>query len=397
MLHQDRIARRRPGVGRLVCALAVVAPLVGDAIAAKAEPVEATVEIAPVETALTFARTGGEADRRLLAVTEYRDGIVAAVDVSRALGRPVRDPIAVFYGEGYDGLAKLVSTAPADTRVSLPVSELAVPVDLADRHIAAGTNYPIHADEADVEDGPFLFAKLVRPTPARSTVRHRGGLLDYEAELGWVTLEPVDPGSVPSSMPEWMGVILCNDYTDRETLMLHIDPWDPASGVGFATGKSFEGYLPVGDLFVIPRDYRAFARERELTLWVDGELRQQAQVSQAVWQIDDLVSEIGARRDLRWDHRGASVGLLAASGPIPARTILLGGTPGGTIFQGPDTNQKLRGAAAWLLGGWGRPLAAHVIDATINDAHLADIYLKSGSRVQVRVDGLGMIDNTIAD
>lgn len=152
--------------------------------------------------------------------------------------------------EGWDSLRERVAGAPAATRVSVSATDLGLPVDLGDHHIAAGTNYPEHAGEAEVEEGPFLFAKLVEPSGPRATVPAGDALLDYEVELAFVTLEPLAEGDVP----ETMGLVVANDYTDRATLLRHVDVWDPASGKGFTTGKSRPGYLPVGDLLVVPRD-----------------------------------------------------------------------------------------------------------------------------------------------
>jgi hypothetical protein len=56
---------------------------------------------------------------------------------------------------------------------------------------------------------------LADPTGPYSTVRAGDALLDYEAGLGWVTLEPL----APQARPEFVGIVLCSDYTDRETLL----------------------------------------------------------------------------------------------------------------------------------------------------------------------------------
>ena len=233
-----------------------------------------------------------------------------------------------------------------------------VPVDLLDRHIAAGTNFPAHAGESGVEGGPFLFSKQVRITGPYADVSAGDGLLDYEVEIAWVTLDVVERGT----MPKWMGLLVCNDYTDRATLLRNIDTNDVGSGKGFTTGKSFEGYLPVGTLFVIPRDYRAFARDLKLELWVNEELRQSSPASAALWDIDELFEQTWQRQDLRWQHRGKQVSLLTAGDTVNARTMIMGGTPEGTIFNGITTGQKVRGVAAWLLGGWDETLVENVMN-----------------------------------
>jgi 2-keto-4-pentenoate hydratase/2-oxohepta-3-ene-1,7-dioic acid hydratase in catechol pathway len=351
----------------------------------------ARVEIADPEEALTFARFDSSGERRAIAVTRYEGGNAEGLDLSLLLGHDVPDPIAALRDAGYDALRQAIRAAPPAARVVVPARELISPVDLGDHHAAAGTNFPEHAGEADVEDGPFLFAKLVAPTGPYAPVSAGNALLDYEAELAWVTLEPLRAGERPGLM----GLILCNDYTDRDILLHHVDAGDVESGKGFATGKSLPGYLPVGNLLVIPRDHRKFAASRELRLYVNDVLRQRSRVNAQVWDIDEMIAQIFARREQRWDHRGKRVSLPGADGIIPARTLLMSGTPAGTVFQGIDLEPRLSGLGSWLLGGWKKPLVLHVIDAYVSDARAKGIYLRPGDRVVIHVDTMGVIQNTI--
>src|SRR5690606_2442674 len=168
-----------------------------------------TVEIAPVEEALTFARD--KAGTRLLLVSAYEGGEVTGIDLTAAFG--VSDPVALYNAKGYDAIA-----AASGGEVTLPLSELGLPVDLTASHIAAGTNFPEHAEESTVEDGPFLFAKEVEPTPFDAPIPAGDALLDYEVELCFVALEAFDISQAPAEA----GLILCNDVTDRAKLMRNI-------------------------------------------------------------------------------------------------------------------------------------------------------------------------------
>src|SRR5262245_6602065 len=107
-----------------------------------------TVEIASPSVALTFGRIGSETAPRVVAVTGYVSGEVSGVDLSLLLGRSVTDPVRLLGEVGYDRLQDAVASAPASAAVSIPATELLAPVDLRDRHIAAGTNYPEHAGES---------------------------------------------------------------------------------------------------------------------------------------------------------------------------------------------------------------------------------------------------------
>jgi hypothetical protein len=89
------------------------------------------------------------------------------------------------------------------------------------------------------------------------------------------------------------------------------------------------------------------------------------------------------------------VSLLSPERTIPARTLLMAGTPAGTVFQGVTLGTRVRGALAWLGGGWDRSLPDHVVETYVRDARTAKTYLRPGARVLARIDRLGFIANTI--
>ncbi|MCE9648458.1 MAG: fumarylacetoacetate hydrolase family protein [Parvibaculum sp.] len=347
--------------------------------------------IAPADEALTFARAEIDGRHRLILVSAYENGGVSGVDLTAALEPAMDDPIDAYAAHGYDGLAAFASAG--GEQVSVPLAQLALPVRLAGLHIATGTNFPEHAQESTVKDGPFLFPKDVQPTPFDAAVSAGGGLLDYEAELCFVTLADVDL----ETAPERAGLLLCNDYTDRARLMRHVDPRDITSGKGFTTGKSAPGFLPVGNLFVIPRDLRAFAASVELRLYRNGEIRQSARQSEAIWDFDEVLRQTRGRKATLWAHEGREVGLPIESGRIPARTGILGGTPEGTIFQGVKPATMMRGFLDWIAGGWSRPPTHWVIERYVAQATAARRYLQPGERVRIAVERLGEIDNRIVD
>ena len=316
------------------------------------------VAIADPSEALTFARTAREGAPRVLAVRAYRDGRVEAVDLSELLGRPVTSAAALFREQGYDALARAVAGAGAEHVVSVPAAELVAPLDLGAAHVAAGTNYPEHAGEAGVDEGPFLFAKRVAPTGPGAPVAAGDGLLDYEVEIALVPLAPIRAGDAPRHV----GLVLANDYTDRATLLRNVDPFDVASGKGFTTGKSFPGYLPVGNLLVIPRDFRTFVPDLQLELYVNGRLRQRERGRAMVWDADELLRQTFARAPLRWDHRGEQVSLLDGGDALEEDVLLLTGTPHGTVFAGVSTSQMARGAARWAFGGFSGPVAGGAVE-----------------------------------
>lgn len=349
------------------------------------------VAIADPSEALTFARSLQDGTPHVVAVRGYRQGLVDAVDLSAAFGRPVTSAAALFREQGYDALARAVAGAAQEHVVFVPAAQLVTPLDLGGAHVAAGTNYPEHAGEAGVKEGPFLFVKQVEATGPYATVSAGDGLLDYEVEIALVPLSPIRADEQPAHV----GLVLANDYTDRATLLRHVDPFDVASGKGFTTGKSFPGYMPIGNLLVIPRDFRRFVPAVEMKLYVDGHLRQREHGRAMIWDCDELLAQTFARASLTWEHRGAQVSLLGGGDALGEDALLLTGTPHGTVFAGISSLQKARGLVRWAYEGFTGPVTNGVVETYVDDARAAGVFLKPGDEVAIHVDRLGVIRNRV--
>lgn len=352
-----------------------------------------SVAIAQPDEALTFARIEVDGAPQVIAVGAHDLERVTAFNLTEALGSGADDPIALFTAYGYEALRQRIEKGLIEAPIDVPVSDLIPPVELTDAHIAAGTNFAAHAEESEVEDGPFLFAKMVAPTPFDAPVSAGDALLDYEVELAFVTLSEVQLPEVP----EFMGIVLTNDFTNRAALLRNVNPDDVTSGEGFTTGKSADGYLPVGNLFVIPRDLESFVEGIDLTLSVNGGLRQHANMTLAIWDVDELMRQIETRAEARWDYNGEKVGLPVEDGAVPARTLILAGTPEGTVFSGIPRGAMAGGVARWVAGGWSRPMTDHVIESYIASARSAGGYLQPGDVVRIQVDRMGVIETPITD
>lgn len=279
--------------------------------------------IAPADQAVTFARVMADDGLRLLLVRDLDGQNVVGVDITERF--PVRheDPLAAYHEVGHDELAALATNAAGR---SFPAEMLTLPVELAGPHIAAGTNFRAHAAEAMLDGEPFLFPKLSSPTQWNATVP-MATRLDYEAELCAITLATVrEPARAP------LGFLLCNDYTDRWALIRDIDLDAPMGTTGFAGAKGKAGFLPVGQLLVIPRDAESFVGQVDLELYVNGRLRQRAPSDLMVWTAETILRNALARCADSYTTPGGAMPLTSCDG-IPARTLILTGTPAGVIFR----------------------------------------------------------------
>ncbi len=351
------------------------------------------LSIAPLNEALTFARAGKDGDAQLWAIQSMSATALTGVNLTKKFGPGVNDPVKLFLDHGYEALRSEIESGFAESGESLEAADLVLPLDLTDSHVAVGTNFPEHAQESDVQEGPFLFAKEVTPSPFRAPVSAGEALLDYEVELAFVTLND----SPLPGVPQYMGLILANDFTDRALLMRNLDPNNVTSGKGFTTGKSKPGYLPLGNLFVIPRDLDAFVSGLKIRLAVNGKLRQEAPMTDWIWDIHEIFRQTETAKDVRWKFNDAEVGLPVVDGALPARTLILAGTPDGTVFQGIPKSDMARGVLRWLAFGWNRSLPQRVIERTIKSAKKKGNYLKAGDEVLIQVDRMGTIQTPVVD
>ncbi len=373
------------------CGIGTTAALFVALAIAMAEPSMAdAIAIAPLDEALTFARSGDGESARLIAVKGYTNGRVTGADITNLLVGPREDAIDLFNRLGYDALRTAIEAAA--TSIEVGREKLGMPVRLRSEHIAVGTNYREHAEESTVEGGPFLFPKYVAPTPARAPVAAGDALLDFEVELCLVALAPMQEGA-----PLAGGLMLCNDFTDRATLLRNVDPSDPQSGKGFTSGKSATGYLPVGDLLVVPRDLAAFIDDLTLQLSVNGEERQRARATEWIWDFDEILRQARARRDVTWTYWGGTARLpIDAAGTIPERTLILAGTPAGTVFNGLVWSDYALGAFDWIVDLGQQSIVHQVIERYIARRQAQRIYLQPGDVATINVDRLGTLQNTVS-
>ena len=171
---------------------------------------------------------------------------------------------------------------------------------------------------------------------------------DYEGELG-VVLGPGDCKDVSAGDAIEacvLGFTICHDVSAR-CFQIEGDGADasgescPGNGGQFSFSKGFDTHAPVGPALVAPGP--GDGAGLRLTTAVNGETRQRARVSRKIWDIDEIIAQTWQRADVTWEHRDTRVSLLSDPERIAARTLIMSGTPSGTVFQGVPTRDKLAG------------------------------------------------------
>lgn len=219
---------------------------------------------------------------------ESPEGTVVAVErndgryvVSNGSGRPFRDVGELLREKDWRAAAERASTkAQANWRVMRPILEPGATV-------CVGLNYKKHVLEMgrQLPSVPTLFSKLPRaltdpeatiPLPAAST------MMDYEGELVIVIGKGGRNIPMDKAWETVAGFTLLNDVTARD--------FQKRSLQWFA-GKSWERSTPVGPVFVTVDELTNFG-DREISTRVNGEERQRSPISDLIFDVPTLVSDL---------------------------------------------------------------------------------------------------------
>jgi len=278
-----------------------------------------TVEISPLDRALTFARTtSGD----VILVLSADGSTLKGINLTTETNKKYSDAIGAYHEIGLETLLRMGRDG---TQQTFAWNDLSVPVDEHYPHVAAGTNYRAHAREVGHAGEPFLFPKLSRATAWNADVVD-GARLDYEVEICAVPLT-----DHTRTRPAKLAYLLCGDFTDRWSLVAHIDTSGIMGQTGFPIGKGGETRLPVGALLVVPED-ADFYQSLDIALYVNDELRQRSSGGLMIWSPYEILSRtLGDCRSPYYTED--DVVSISDCEVIPARTLILTGTPEGVMFK----------------------------------------------------------------
>lgn len=296
-------------------------------------------------------------------------------------------------------------------RSDLP-ERLLSPVDIEAADIAAGARLVVgfgltfreHRGET-IRARPFVFPKPAAPTGACAPVEAGHdrdgavGLLDYELELGCVAFRDIDLDRLDRVDPAAdFGYLVVNDVSARGPILRD-------RRKGYADAKGRPTYLPAGPWLVPGTHFtRDAPRLRRMVLTVAEAhstdvshglhtLRQDARLEDLSLGLDELLRLLSRRRHLSMrgpDGRQWPV-TVERDGRrlLPAGSLLLTGTPGGTAIRSPRAADQaallLRALRhlRWPSQDYRRHLEEH---------RHAFGFLSPGDRVSGWITGLGRQD-----
>jgi 2-keto-4-pentenoate hydratase/2-oxohepta-3-ene-1,7-dioic acid hydratase in catechol pathway len=205
-------------------------------------------------------------------------------------------------------LAKLAElTDSADGLIPLDSVRLLAPIPRPGKALALAGNYSEHIKEANINRGfnvglsdsprmttvprPFLMPPTVVigpdeqiPWPAYSKD------IDYELELAIVIGKEAKAVTADSALDYIAGYTIANDVSARSVTFVKNRaerPWDEF--YDWLNGKWADGFLPMGP-YLLTRDEVADVQNLNMTLTVNGQVRQKANTSQMIYPVADIVS-----------------------------------------------------------------------------------------------------------
>jgi 5-oxopent-3-ene-1,2,5-tricarboxylate decarboxylase/2-hydroxyhepta-2,4-diene-1,7-dioate isomerase len=163
------------------------------------------------------------------------------------------------------------------------------PLPAPHRILAIGRNYSEHAKEtgSDVPDEPIVFQKASTSVIASGqpiVLPHEIGRVDFEGELAVVIGTGGRNISEAEALSHVAGYTLINDVTARDVQKRAI-----AKSLPWFLSKSYDTFGPLGPWIVTP-DEIPNPQNLELTLSVNGEIKQQVNTSEMIFSIPALIA-----------------------------------------------------------------------------------------------------------
>lgn len=166
------------------------------------------------------------------------------------------------------------------------------------RVYCVGRNYLSHAREMGIteREPPFFFMK-----PADSAFSPDGSigyprataLFHYEGELVAAVGRPLRDANPENALDAVFGYAAGVDLTRRDLQRLAAEqgkPWE--------TGKSFSASAPCSPLRRAEHCFSNSLPEGNLTLRVNGKLRQSANLAEMIWNVAEILSELSKLDDI---------------------------------------------------------------------------------------------------
>jgi 2-keto-4-pentenoate hydratase/2-oxohepta-3-ene-1,7-dioic acid hydratase in catechol pathway len=268
-----------------------------------------------------------------ISVVKYRfkDAIHWGVLRNEKIHRLQEQPVSL--GDLIENQSRLLDIQNIDNQpIEWQSVEMLAPISEGLRVVCQGLNYASHRTESALAahaKSNVMFSKdesaitgayspIMRPKDCQC--------LDYEVELGLIIKQDINtPLRITSeNLHEYVaGLVLANDMSPRD--LQYRDDY-----AQWYKAKSCRTMLPLGPVLCIleKADFKHLLN-LDIKLWVNDELRQNANTAQLIFKPAETLTEISTFMNL-------AVG-----------DLLLTGTPGGVVVKAPSKFKQ--GLATWLM------------------------------------------------
>jgi len=198
---------------------------------------------------------------------------------------------AVFRPEVFATVRRFVADHLLEQELTVEDADILAPLPRPPRIIALGLNYAAHAKETGKEppEEPIFFVKASTAVigPDEPVIIPRGaGRVDHEVELAVIIGRGGRNISRKKAPEHIAGYTILNDVTARD-----MQSRDMAASRPWFLSKSFDTFAPMGPCIVLPDEIEQPVH-LDLTLRVNGEVRQQSNTRDLIFDIPELIHRL---------------------------------------------------------------------------------------------------------
>ncbi|MBT8172897.1 MAG: fumarylacetoacetate hydrolase family protein [Nitrosopumilus sp.] len=264
------------------------------------------------------------------------DKVSTKDEITYLTGVPIPQNVKDFLFDGwFDEIKNKINDLPYDENISK--FKILPPIPNPNKIICLAFNYVDHAKEQGLE-APEDPAIVIKPRTALNSTESDivcpdfVKQLDYEVELALIIGKNCKNISIEEASNSIFGYMIFNDVSARDIQF---------KDKQFTRGKSFDSFAPCGP-WITTYDEIQDAQNLKLTTKINGEIRQNSSTSNMFIKIPEIISKISKVMTL---EKG---------------DIISTGTPAGVMLNKPNA-----------------------------------VFLKDGDKVEMEIEGLGKLNNTI--
>ncbi len=195
----------------------------------------------------------------------------------------------------FDDINEVITTLKSyrsldDLKIKMPI-RYDVPVARPQKIICLGRNYRKHAEELNnpVPQEPIIFAKMpssLLPHEGTIVLPRNIGRVDHEGELA-VIIGQAGKNIAESKAYEYVaGYTIVNDVSARA-----LQQKDVQNKLPWLRSKSFDTFCPIGP-YLVPHGAIPNPHQLDITVKVNGEIRQHSNTSQLIFKIPEIIQFI---------------------------------------------------------------------------------------------------------